>query len=438
MNIFLDDLRKDYHNGMLVPFIGSGLSVPFKVPTWGDMIRGLVEKYAEQEFVKQLVEVDLSRYDYWKAIDNLKEYTVIQEEDIQEEVVKLIQQRQVRLEDNSLHNYSDLSSLDFNFYLTTNYENLLHKYLEFDIQPISLSDIQFNTQEIFNQKRVCQLHGTSSNAGTIVLSRESYEKLYSNKKYDDLLRLVTGTKKLLFMGFSFDDQFIKTLIEQHKESYRGEHYILLNNPSPEKIKELRSQYRLITIPYNTENSSHTIEIRKILQEMSRPLTKENEENPSGGNQVESPVVIGAGLSLFKKNLEDNLFYKKLKLEKINPMLIELSSDFYIAADEYIREMNKLGMPLDVIDIILGQVFLEYQERYIDTFSKDGNSEEFLKVVHRSLENIDYGRYKELLQKNITNKYENRGFVHVLADADDDQKKEIWWGEERLDGATNEA
>ncbi|USK41736.1 hypothetical protein LIS77_24900 (plasmid) [Cytobacillus firmus] len=123
----------------------------------------------------------------------------------------------------------------------------------------------------------------------------------------------------------------------------------------------------------------------------------------------------------------------MKLENINPMLIDLSSGFYVAADEYIREMNKLGMPLNLIDVILGQVFLEYKEKFVDTFMKHGNSEEFLKEVHSSLENIDYGRYKELLKNNITNKYENKGFVHILAD---DEEKGIWWGEERFDGASD--
>lgn len=427
MSIFLEDLRQDYHKGMLVPFIGAGLSAPFGVPTWGDMIRSLTEKYAEEDFVKKIIDVDLGRYDFWQAVDNLKNYTVIQEQDIQEEVVKLIQEKQIKLEDDFLHNYSDLSKMDFNFYLTTNYENILHQYLKFDNQPISLSDIQFNTQDMFSQKRVCQLHGTSSNAGTIVLSRESYKKLYSEKKYDDLLKLVTGTKKLLFMGFSFDDQFIKTLIKEHKESYRGEHYILLNNPSPEKIKELRSEYRLITIPYNADESSHSAEIRKILLEISKTSSEKDSDNVVV--QREPSVVIGAGLSAFNKNLEDNLFYKKLKLENITPALIGLSSAFYVAADQYIRGMKKLGMPIDVIDIILGQVFLEYSERYYDTYSKFGNSEEFLNIVHGSLEKIDYGRYKELIKDNLTNKYENKGFVHILAD---DYEKGIWWGKERFD------
>lgn len=434
MGVFLEKLRQDYQNGLIVPFIGSGLSAPFGIPTWGDMIRSLTEKYADKEFVKDAVGFDLSRYDFWGAIDNLKKYTYIQEEDIQEEVVKLIQEKQIKLEDDFLHNYSDLSSMDFNFYLTTNYENLLNQYLKYDIQPICLSDIQFNTQELLNQKRVCQLHGTSSNAGTIVLSKESYEKLYSDKKYDDLLKLVTGTKKLLFLGFSFDDQFIKTLIEEHKQSYKGEHYILLNNPTEEKIRELKSKYRLNTIPYNAEESSHVMEIRKILFEISKPLSISVGNNGNGSAQTKSPVIVGAGLSSYKENLEGNLFYKKLRLENINPMLIDLSSDFYVAADKYIREMNRLGMSIDVIDIILGQIFLEYKELYVSIYSEHGNSEEFLKEVHKSLESINYGRHKELLKNNITNKYENKGFVHILAD---DEEKGIWWGEERFDGAAEE-
>ena len=35
-------------------------------------------------------------------------------------------------------------------------------------------------------------------------------------KYENLLKVVTGNKKLLFMGFSFDDQFVSTLIKDHK------------------------------------------------------------------------------------------------------------------------------------------------------------------------------------------------------------------------------
>ncbi|PHC41318.1 SIR2 family protein [Bacillus toyonensis] len=432
MSVYIEDLRKDYHNNKVIPFIGAGLSVPFNVPDWEELIRNLTKKYAvgENAFIEKAVEADLKKSDYWGAIDALKRYALIEEEDIQEKVAELILQRKITLEDELQHNYSDLSKMNFKFYLTTNYEHLLHQYLKYEIQPILLKDVLFNTQDMFEQKRVCHLHGTISNYGTIVLSKDSYKELYANQKYDDLLKLVTGSKKLLFMGFSFDDQFIRTLIQEHKESFKGKHYILLNNPSAAKIKELRSEYGLLTIPYNTENSSHTVEIRKILNQLAEPCSSEDSGSSNGETvQQGSSIAIGAGLRDFNKDLKGNLFFKKLLLEDIDESIIELSADFYIAAEEYIRAMRKLGMTIDIIDAILGQVLLEYKEQYITTYKQYGNSEQFLSIVHRSIENIDFGRYALLVKDNKSNKNENRGFVHILAD---NEEVDVWWGEERFD------
>lgn len=232
------------------------------------------------------------------------------------------------------------------------------------------------------------------------------------------------------MGFSFDDQFIKTLIKEHKEAFKGKHYILLDNPTEAKVREMRSEYGLLTIPYNTQNSSHTVEIRKILNQIAKPYPSEDDGNSSTDMaQQDSQIAIGAGLKDFKKDLKGNLFFKKLQLENIDGSIIELSAAFYVAAEEYIRAMKRLGMRIDVIDVILGQVFLEYKERYVTTYKKHGNSEQFLSVVHESLESIDFGRYDLLLKENKSNKNENRGFVHILADS---EEEDIWWGEERFD------
>jgi SIR2-like domain len=432
--IHLDDLRKDYHSEKIVPLIGAGFSVPFKIPNWADLIRSVTTKFAvgdDNDFIKKAVEIDLGRNDYWGAIDMLKKYTPIEEEDIQKEVSVLIQNRLINLDNDSLHNYSDLCKMNFKFYLTTNYENLLQKYLNYEIQPILLKDILFSSQELFDQKRVCHLHGTSSNYGTIVISRESYKELYKNKKYDDLLKLVTGNKKLLFMGFSFDDQFISTLIKEHRESFKGNHYILLANPTEHRIRELRSNYGLLTIPYKTQNSSHTIEIRKILNDIAKPLIERDSNDLDV--QTESPIIIGAGLRALKKDMRGSLFFKKLELENIDETMIDLCSAFYLAAEEYIRAMSKLGITIDVIDVILGQVFLEYKEQYINTYQRYGDSERFLTVVHESLKEIDFGRYDSLLKENKTNKNENRGFVHVLAN---NEEEDIWWGKERFNEEPN--
>lgn len=429
MSVYLDDLCKDYNEDKIVPFIGAGLSIPFNVPDWGNLIREIAGKYAvgDAAFVKSAVEQDLQRYDYWQAIDVLKKYTTVQEEDIQEYIAVTVQKRIKDVENDLLHNYLDLKKMNFKLYLTTNYENILDKYLECELTPILLKDIQFNTQNfLFDQRRVCQLHGTTSNYGTIVISKESYRNLYDDKKYENILKLVTGTKKLLFMGFSFDDQFIRTLIKEHKEYFMAKHYIILPDPSLEKIKELREEFGLHTIPYSTKELSHADGIREILKAMSSSNSMADQQAKDTITSIPT-IVVGAGIDDLQKDMANNLFYKKLKIEQIDQSLIELSSAFYVASEGYIRELKRAAIPLNIIDMMLRKVFTKYIERYADTYKRYGNSEEFLAIVHSSLKNLDYGRLKQLLKDNLADEDEIRGLIHLLAE---DEKLEVWWGDNR--------
>lgn len=422
----IDELKQEYSNGNLVPFIGAGFSAPFKIPTWKELILQLTEKNIEEKtkFVRHAVNHNLETNDYWRALDDLMNFCSLSEQDVKEEIADLVINRKVDLKDDTLHNYKDLSEMNFKLYLTTNYDNLLQQYLKSDIEPISLKDIDFNTQKLFDHRRIFKLHGTTANPGSIVMTKNSYKKLYSDNKYNDLLKLITGNKKILFMGFSFDDQFIKTLINEHKELFNGNHYILLNNPNNEIVSELRNKYGLKTISYEIEGSSHPKEIRKILKSISSPQKKKNSIN-------ESKVLKGAGLTDLSKDLTGNLFYQKLKIENINEHLLELSSYFYIAADKYIGELKKNGNSIEFVDLILGQVFMEYQEVLSESYLEHSDSELFLKEVHKILKNIDYGRYKEIMQDNQTTHQENRGFIHVLAD-DYNENNKVWWGAKRFD------
>ncbi|MGC9933778.1 SIR2 family NAD-dependent protein deacylase [Priestia aryabhattai] len=293
MHVNLSELKRDYQEGRVVPFIGAGLSVPFNVPTWKLLIESITKKYAvgKKSFIKDVVETHLKSNDYWGAIGALKHYAILNDKVIQTEIVKLIKEKQVSLKNNNLHNYLDIANMEFELYLTTNYENLLHEYVNCDNVPILLKDIDFSTQEMFDEKRILHLHGYTSNPGSIVISRESYMNLYNDNKYKKLLSIITGSKKLLFMGFSFDDQFVSTLLKDHKKYFNGEHYIVLNNPTDEKIRELRNEYGLITIDYQAEDSSHTEEIRKILNHIADNKGHDNHKNSDAIVETLAPIVL---------------------------------------------------------------------------------------------------------------------------------------------------
>jgi hypothetical protein len=144
MDFNLINLNSDYLDGNVVPFIGAGLSVPFKVPTWKELIEDITEKYAigEFSFVKEAVKVLLDRNDYWGAIDLIKQFLNLNDQEIQELIVDIIEDKITDI-DNSLHNYVDIGLMDFKLYLTTNYEGLLYKFMNCETYPMLLKDIDF-------------------------------------------------------------------------------------------------------------------------------------------------------------------------------------------------------------------------------------------------------------------------------------------------------
>ncbi|PRP55317.1 SIR2 family protein [Bacillus halotolerans] len=435
MDFNMENLRKDYLEGNVVPFIGAGLSVPFKVPTWRELIEEVTNKCAvgEFDFLKKSVSIMLDRNDFWEAINQLKTFINLSDQDIQSLIVEIIEERKIDIANDSLHNYADIGSMDFRLHLTTNYEELLYKYLNCSTYPMLLKDINFSTQDLFDRKRVFHLHGHLSDSGTIVISKEGYEKLYKDEKFENLLRVVTSTKKLLFMGFSFDDLFIQGLIQNHREFFRGQHYIILDNPDDSKRKELKDKYGLATIKYNSDKSSHPEEIRKILSYISERDTgmdiefeKNREKNIE---EFDNGIIVGAKITDLDKKVDDNLFYRKLQIENITPGLRSLSRLFYVAAEIYIRDLKNSGVSIDVINSLLSKVFIKYKERYSDTYEKYGDSQQFIEIVHKSLAEIDFGRRSKLLKENvISDEDENRGLIHILAD---DENRDVWWGEKRL-------
>ena len=317
MDINLRKLRDLYKEENLVPFIGAGLSKPFNIPDWDQLIRRLSDEYLEaSKEIKPTVEAYLHKKDFWSAIKIILEFASVSESDIQEEIALIIEDEIGKSEISTDHNYVDLANLNFKVYLTTNYDHLLTKYMNRDnYVPLVLSEIDFNTQNMFRtkKKRVFHLHGHITNPGTIVITKDQYKKLYNNRKYDDILKLFTGNKSLLFIGFSFDDQFIKEMIKDHKDYFKGNHFILLDNPSDVLVKELKRDYGLNVIKYDSSRSNHSEEIRKILCQI------ENKNDADSMSEANTDVVE---LKDTKKNDDQNLSHEKLDIKNILPNNIE--------------------------------------------------------------------------------------------------------------------
>ncbi len=303
---FIEQLQKHYSSRSLVPFIGAGLSNPFSIPDWGKLIRDCALDFAagniNEKSLFEMVDKHLEKYEYWEAVRVIKNHLNRSDADIQSYISDLIKKNVKYNIDDKLHNYKDLAMYDFDIYLTTNYDHILYKYLESNVIPKNLKDFNDNTQTLFTQtenKKILHLHGNITDESSIVISEEKYMELYSNDKYNKLFSLFTGVKTFLFIGFSFNDIFIQKIIKDNNVVFNSKHYIVLSSPTDENIRWLKEQYNLETISYNEANSSHSNEIRKILNDICENKSAELQSiKPNKNNSSE----INSLYNLPPKNL----------------------------------------------------------------------------------------------------------------------------------------
>lgn len=425
---FIGQLKKKYQEKKIIPFIGAGLSIPFNLKPWPDLINELKESLLDQRYW-DAVDFDLAEKNYQEAIESIKKYGHISDQPIQEKISEDYCLRKADAEVFIDNNYIDLNKSNFKVYLTTNYDRLLDDYLPEVNGFKALTEYTSSIPRLFEntkEKYLFHIHGCVSNPDSIVISSEKYNSVYSNQRFDSYMRAFSSNYSFLFLGFSFDDVFVQELVKNHKHFFQGTHYMITNSDSIDsRTKDnLSKEYGIQIIEYDIHNSSHAEEIRRLLSEITDEQIELVEDR---GKSSDYPLVGIEELLVDKENYEESLFYRKLQLAKIGEDLRDVSKYFYIAAEKFVRKSKKLGMPKDFIDGILAEVFMTYKEKYSEIYSRNGkSSEELLIQIHKNLEQINIDRIVN--ESNKPTGSENKGFIHVLAD---DGEKDIWWGSERL-------
>lgn len=436
--VFINELRQKYKENNIIPFIGAGMSMPFNIPDWGNLIRECALESGmndiEGSSFMNIIDINLKRYDYWEAVASIKKYALRSDADIQSFVVnKIITSIPANCAgiDN---NYADLSKYSFNTIFTTNYDHLIQNYLKTPFMPVNLKDVSSNLQKLLaekDSKRIFHLHGNISDESSIILSRDKYEELYQNNTYKNLFSVFSGAKTFLFLGFSFNDIFIQNIIKENNQFFKSKHYIVLANPTIDERKMLKENYNIETIGYNPSETSHQEEIRKIL----KAICEENVECKDEKETEENLIDLDDLPSVYEKDkLESNLFCKKLRMENIGDGKINYSKDCFFTAEQYFRWLKKSGIKdSDVIaEYMLKMSYMQYQRCFTSIFEDKKDSEELWKAVHELLSKLDLNKLKKRINdENLPNDINKQGFIHVLAD-ENTGERDVWWGEKRFE------
>ncbi|UTI43738.1 SIR2 family protein [Niallia sp. RD1] len=253
--LYLENFRQLKINlNNVVPFLGSGVSIPLGLPNWTGLISKMETGLPNPDDVEQFKDY-LKVGDIFNALDILQNesLTYRTEEQIKTFIRDYINKHFRKELGKEYHNINDILNLNSDFYITTNYDNSLSQYKSKFSFPFILDDIKV-MQELFSEKnqRIIHLHGNVEKKESMVVTEKDYERLYNDDKNKSILSGIMSQKSFLFIGFSFTDKYFMDMYQLLRTHIGGNHYIILADLHKHKAQQLIDK-GLIPISINVNN-----------------------------------------------------------------------------------------------------------------------------------------------------------------------------------------
>lgn len=238
-----DDLRRLYHQGRVIPFVGAGASMAVRWqsegglvsgPSWGELVNEAARLVgASEPELLRMRGTDLQILEYLKAKQNGVQRLI-------NWLNKRMDPPDAALLSSKIH--CGLASLTAcELFYTTNYDDFLERSLELSGRKVSTIASEHDlSKSLQRNAQVVKFHGDFSIPDAMVLTESDYDR---RMKFEDALDLkmrsdVLG-RAILFIGYSFRDANVAYLFRRINEvfgklpeSFVGRRaYIAYPNPS---------------------------------------------------------------------------------------------------------------------------------------------------------------------------------------------------------------
>lgn len=245
------------------------------MPDWEGLIESILDQFIGEEYEdvsksKEKIKQEMNKMNFWAGMNCLKEQLDISDQDLKEAIVRIMLEGEQlncpsdqRWEDN---NYEDLAKMKVTLFMTTNYDKVFSKCLGGHCESIdfmrhgkSLSDQLNNTDD----KKVIYLHGIVDEPSSIVISETDVEKIYSSEMWSAAFSTVLSSYKVLFIGVSFNDSFLRDFLQKTTILNQNSFYAMILD----KIDEKQVPCKQILV----DSNNPVISIRNMLERISREV-----------------------------------------------------------------------------------------------------------------------------------------------------------------------
>lgn len=249
VKIYIEDLSKF----SFVPFIGSGMSVPFGYPTWSSFLTKIINDFfepCERDRFTDLLKKE-------KFLELADMFNSILGDGVVEEQVRnefgSIDIKGVEKDRNYLSFLKNKSSIKT--FVTTNFDPVIEKNIGAPSEKIYLPSNLLHCSDIVDKIRreescIIKLHGTADRPDSIILTGKTFEAMYKqeNTALRELIDYLWNKSVLLFLGCGLKNDYLvehlKVLASTKKTNW---HYAILPYPNEADIIKRRRELATLKI-----------------------------------------------------------------------------------------------------------------------------------------------------------------------------------------------
>ncbi|WP_055436464.1 SIR2 family protein [Lacinutrix algicola] len=257
-------------NDSLVLFVGAGMSMPLKFPSWTKLIQNILEEIKDD---------GRFNFDYhFKQGDNINVFEALNELETYNYNSKAKRSlnkeiKSVNFDKSQLDKHKKLWDLSDKIF-TTNYDKVLEKVKPDEVEAFSNGNKFQQSESLQGKPFLYKIHGDITDPDTCIFFDSDYKKLYEDDTPDlQTLKTFLTTKTILFVGFSLNDPYVVKQMEYIYSLYNGynkEHYVI------QKKQEDFSKYNVKSLPIENWDDSFD----RLLDELISFKTKNISEKIS--------------------------------------------------------------------------------------------------------------------------------------------------------------